>query len=109
MATTTSYQPTPSQWASAAMHLDRRSDWRYFRVDGVRYVALPSGRSEHVYRLPVDGTTCDCEWSKRGYPLCSHKLAMELAATEDDLRAAPALLSDAECELLFTIAFSGAF
>ena len=28
--------PTPSQWASAATHLERRADWRTIRIDGTR-------------------------------------------------------------------------
>jgi hypothetical protein len=34
--------PTPSQWASAACHLDRRGEGRIARIEGTRSVVLPT-------------------------------------------------------------------
>src|SRR4051794_16546961 len=43
-----------SQWASAACHLERRSEWLVYRVDGVRYVRMISGTSGKVYAVRAD-------------------------------------------------------
>lgn len=79
-------QATPSQWASAAMHLERRSEWRTVRISGTRYVSLLSGRSNHVYLVRADAAGCGCPWSQRMSSPCSHRIAVELAALEDELR-----------------------
>lgn len=80
------YHPTPSQYAAAAMHLDNRDEWRYVRIAGQRYVALASGTSNHLYLVRADARGCACAWyQKTGQP-CSHMLAVELAALEDELR-----------------------
>jgi hypothetical protein len=79
------YTATPSQWASAAIHLENRSAWRTVRIDGVRYVVLVSGNSGRVYYVRADARGCGCAWSQRAATPCSHRLALELAALEDDL------------------------
>ena len=86
MAVSTVYtNPSPSQWASAHMHLDRRDEWRGVRIEGTRYVILPSGRTDHVYTVRADARGCSCPWSLRTGTDCSHRLAVYLAATEDEL------------------------
>lgn len=87
--TSTVYQPTASQWASAATHLENRSEWRTVRLDGVRYVVLVSGNSGRVYMVRADARGCGCLWSQRAATPCSHRLAVELAATEDELAEQP--------------------
>jgi hypothetical protein len=79
-----------SQWASAAAHLDLRADWRTVRIDGVRYVVLTSGNSGRVYHVRADAGGCKCRWYEKMATRCSHALAVELAALEDELSAAPA-------------------
>ena len=85
MTTTIVSPPTPSQWASASLHFERRADWRTYRVDGERYVVLPSGRSAHVYQVRADAAGCSCPWYQRTGQRCSHMLALELAALEAEL------------------------
>lgn len=77
---------TSSQMASAIMHLERRDEWRYVRIGGVRYVSMMSGRSNRVHLVRADGAACDCRWYALGHAICSHMAAQELAATEGDLR-----------------------
>jgi hypothetical protein len=95
--TTVSIAPTPSQWASASLHLERRDDWRVYRVDGERYVVLPSGRSAHVYQVRADAAGCSCPWYQRTGQRCSHMLALDLAALEIDLAAAVPSCKTAGC------------
>jgi hypothetical protein len=77
-------QPTASQQAAAQLHLERRSEWRYSRTDGVRYVSMPSGRSGRVYRLRADGRACPCDaYQRYGYAVCSHMLAIKQANEQD--------------------------
>jgi hypothetical protein len=81
-----SIAPTASQQASAALHLERQADWRAVRIDGTRYVILPSGRSGHVYTVRADAAGCSCPWYVRTGQRCSHMLALELS----EPRPAPA-------------------
>jgi hypothetical protein len=87
--TTASYTktsaPTASQFASATTHLERRSEWRTVRIDGVRYISLVSGRSNRVYLARADAAGCSCTWSQTMSSPCSHRIAIELAALEDEL------------------------
>lgn len=78
--------PTASQWASAASHLERRTEWVWFRVNGARYVAVPSGTSGRTYWVRADAAGCSCMWYATTYRQCAHMLAVELAALEDELR-----------------------
>ena len=92
----TSYTATPSQFASAAMHLETRIE--HVRVDGVRYAVVQSGTSGRVYYVRADASACDdaCIWWTKTRTICSHLLALELAAMEDELRetaSVPSLLS----------------
>jgi len=80
--TVSSIAPTASQQASAALHLERRADWRTVRIDGTRYVVLPSGRSTHVYQVRGDAAGCSCPWYLRTGRRCSHMLALELAEAQ---------------------------
>lgn len=88
------YQPTASQMASAATHLDMRNDpdprqrWANVRIAGVRYVSVTSGNSERKYLVRADADGCECVWYERTLTRCSHMLAVELAATLDELAAA---------------------
>ena len=77
--------PTASQWASAATHLEQRASWRTIRIDGTRYVVLTSGNSGRVYIVRADARGCGCRWSQRAATPCSHRLAVELAATLEEL------------------------
>ena len=77
--------PTASQWASAALHLERRPDWRYIRIDGVRYAVLASGNSGRTYQLRADAAGCSCCWYQKTGTTCSHMLALELDALEIEL------------------------
>jgi hypothetical protein len=95
------YQPTASQWAAAAMHLDRRDEWRTVRINGVRYVVLTSGNSGRVYFVRADARGCGCLWSQTMQPPCSHRIALELDALEADLIAARIEDIDSEIELAF--------
>lgn len=80
--------PTASQIASSKAHLDRRDSWRYYRVDGVRYIAMTSGTSGIVYNVRADAAGCSCPaYQKRGYSVCSHMLAAREAANHDALAA----------------------
>jgi hypothetical protein len=91
MAQQAVYHPTPSQWASAATHLDRRSEWVTFRVNGERYVALPSGCSGKTYWVRASADGCSCPWYARTLEQCSHMLAVYAAATEQELAEAPVM------------------
>lgn len=82
---TTLYHPTKSQWAAAAMHLDRRDEWRYFRSAGVRYVSIISGRSNRLWIARADADGCGCPWSQNTATPCSHRIALELDALEAEL------------------------
>jgi hypothetical protein len=97
MALATIQHATPSQYASAAMHLDRRSEWRTYLVDGTRYVAILSGRSNRVYAVRADSRGCSCDWYKNGGQQCSHMLSLHLAALEDEL-VEESLASEAEID-----------
>jgi SWIM zinc finger len=79
--------PTVAQYASAALHLDRRSSWRTVRLDGTRYVIVTSGSSGHVYWVRADAAGCSCAWYLRTGRQCSHMLALELEALEAELEA----------------------
>jgi len=80
------FTATAAQMASALMHLEMRSEWRTVRIGDVRYVVLVSGNSGRVYYVRADGRGCDCVWSQRAATPCSHRVAVELAAIEDELR-----------------------
>jgi hypothetical protein len=77
-----------SQWASAATHLENRIE--HVRIGGERFAIVMSGNSGKVYRLPADASECPCEWNTRTRTRCSHMLAVELSALEDELRAVAA-------------------
>lgn len=79
MATQMIPEGTPTQQASARLHLSRRADWRIFHVNGVRYVALQSGNSGHVYQVRADATGCSCPAYTNGARVCSHMIAVRLA------------------------------
>lgn len=83
---TTVYTPTASQLASAALHLERQSEWRYVRITGTRYVVIESGNSGRTYLVRADAAGCSCIWYTRTLTRCSHMLALELGALEDELR-----------------------
>lgn len=89
MAAIAVYQPTASQYASAASHLDRSSDWRHFWIDDTRYVSLTSGCSGKRYTVRADARGCSCLWSQKTGAPCSHRVALELAALEADLVEQP--------------------
>ena len=75
---------TASQQASAAQHLERRDEWRYYWVDGVRYVRMVSARSGRIYRLRADGDGCECAaYLIHGYAVCAHMLALRMARAAD--------------------------
>lgn len=85
----TSRQPTASQWASATVHLERRDEWLYYWREGVRYVRIISGRSNRLYVARADADGCSCAWSQNpwsGGTPCSHRIALELDALEEELR-----------------------
>ena len=83
--------PTASQWASAATHLERRAGWRTVRIDGTRYVVLTSGNSGRTYWVRAGARGCGCRWYQETGRRCSHMLALEFAATLDELaESAPA-------------------
>lgn len=81
---------TPSQEASAASHLDRQGEWRFYRVDGVRYVALQSGNSGRVYHVRASADGCSCLFYERTGRTCSHMLAVERSAMLEELVEQPA-------------------
>jgi len=84
---------TPAQWASASLHLERREDWRFVRIDGKRYAILTSGTSGHTYTVRADAAGCGCPWYVKTGRQCSHMLALDLDALEAELsepRPAPA-------------------
>jgi hypothetical protein len=89
MAQQTVYQPTASQYASAATHLE--TPIHHIRIDGQRFAIVTSGNSDHVYWLPADGTSCPCIWWETTRTTCSHLLALELAALEQELAEAPVM------------------
>lgn len=103
---TTMITATASQYASAALHLERRSEWRVVRISNVRYVALPSGTSGKTYLARADAAGCECRWYSSTGRQCSHMLALELAAMESELaaeqspRTAPVLDPKADALLL---------
>ena len=79
--------PSASQIASSRVHLERRAEWRTVRVDGVRYVKLPSGRSGALYTVRADGKGCSCKWYQQTGGTCAHMLAVREAANHDALDA----------------------
>lgn len=85
------YQATPSQLASATMHLERRSEWRTVRISGVRYISLVSGRSNRVYLARADAAGCSCPWSQTMSSPCSHRIAIDLDALEQELAETPVM------------------
>lgn len=80
---------TASQFASAITHLERRSEWRTVRIDNVRYISLVSGRSNRVYLARADADGCSCIWSQTMSSPCSHRIAIDLDALEQELAEAP--------------------
>lgn len=88
----TVYQPTASQYASAAMHLE--TPINHIRIDNVRYAIVTSGNSDRVYWLPADGSSCPCIWWEKTRTTCSHLLALELQATMDELAEQPHTFAD---------------
>jgi hypothetical protein len=85
MATKQQPAPLPGQWEAAALHLARRSEWIDVRISGVRYVVLVSGTSGRIYTVRADARGCLCKFYQSGGRRCSHMLAVELAALEDEL------------------------
>lgn len=77
--------PTASQLASAAMHLDARDSWTYYRMGGVRYVAIQSATSGKTYTVRADGQGCSCRFYAVHQALCSHALAVIEAEHQDRL------------------------
>lgn len=93
--------PTASQLASAEAHLFYRQDWRFYRVNGVRYVSMKSGTSGRIYQVRADGQGCSCDaYQKWGYVICSHGLAVVNAATIETLAAFVDEQADAADRLL---------
>ena len=95
---------TDSQRASALAHLDRRDEWRFFWRGDTRYVAMLSGRSNRLYIVRADAGSCSCPWNEKMWQRCAHMLAVELDATEDELREAAeeaTAVREAETELAF--------
>lgn len=78
MAIQTIGQGSPSQQASAEQHLSRRDEWRSVRVNGTRYVVLPSATSGKVYTVRADGRGCSCPAYTRGLAVCSHMLSVRM-------------------------------
>lgn len=74
---------TSSQMASAELHLERREEWRFVWVDGVRYAKLPSGTSGKLYTVRADARGCSCKWYSETKQGCSHMLSVQMAADED--------------------------
>jgi hypothetical protein len=106
--TTVSIAPTPSQWASAALHLERREDWRFVHIDGTRYAVLTSGSSGRVYQVRADAAGCSCPWYLKTGQRCSHMLGLELAALEAELsEPQPAPAPRARYEDLFHACAAG--
>jgi len=89
--------PTASQIASAARHLADRAAWTFYRVSGVRYVAMQSATSGKTYTVRADGRGCSCRFYEVHQALCAHALAVIEAANQDNLSA---YLADAADELL---------
>lgn len=86
---------TPSQEASAAMHLDRAAEWVTFRVNGERYIALPSGNSGRTYWVRATADGCSCLYYERTGRQCSHMLAVERNAMLEELaEPAPVTMHD---------------
>jgi hypothetical protein len=86
--TSAAYQPTASQWASAACHFDRMADWRFVRIAGERYAVIPSGTSGRTYLCRAAADGCSCPWYVRTGRQCAHMLTLELAELELELREA---------------------
>lgn len=94
MASAIVHQPSPSQFASAACHLERMSEWRYVRINGERYAVIPSGVSGHTYLCRADAAGCSCLGYVKTGRRCSHMLSLELDALEQELReSVPSLVS----------------
>jgi hypothetical protein len=72
------------------MHLDRQAEWVWFRVNGERYVALPSGTSGKTYWARADARGCSCPFYVRAGRTCAHMLAVERAAMLEELAEQPA-------------------
>lgn len=85
---------TMSQLASAEMHLARQSEWRFVRIDGIRYAKIPSGRSNHLYTLPVDTRGCTCRYWQDWGKACAHRLALEIQQDEEAAEAGLATWSE---------------
>jgi len=95
-AATTVYMPTPSQTASMKMHLSRRDQWVYARVNGQAIIVMPSSDGKRLYYVGQRGECCVCEGSRR-YPMCSHMWAAREASTQDALST---FIADAADDLL---------
>lgn len=82
------YQPTASQYAAASTHLEKPIT--YIRSNGIRYAVVTSGTSGRVYQVRADASACaeHCIWWTRTRTQCSHMLAVELSALDDELFAA---------------------
>ena len=85
---------TDQQWlADRGLAVGARVGSCTVRISGIRYVVLTSGNSGRTYWVRADARGCGCLWSQRAATPCSHRLAVELAATLEELAelAAPAL------------------
>lgn len=99
MIAATAMIPSASQLASARCHLEARASWTYYRVNGVRYVAIQSATSGKTYQVRADGKGCSCRFYEVHKALCSHAVAVIEAANQDALSeyladAADALLEE---------------
>jgi hypothetical protein len=88
-----------SQGATAELHLSRRDEWRYVRIEGTRYVTMPSGRSGHIYTVRADARACSCRWYASGHTTCSHMLAVGLADQREAEDLGLASESEIDCHL----------
>ena len=88
MTATMQRTPTESMRASAQAHLELHATWRYYRQDGVRYVAVTSANSGKVHQVRADSQGCDCDaylvWQ---YTACSHMLSVREANHHDSIQA----------------------
>ena len=79
------------------MHLSRRDQWVYARVNGKAIIVMPSSDGARLYYVGQQGECCTCEGARR-YPMCSHQWAAREAATQDVLAE---FIANAADELLF--------
>ena len=77
------------------------------KSDRLAFVIFPSSRATAekptAYYTTERGCTCPSFYHRGS---CAHELAVRTVARQDDLRD-NGVLSDGECELMFTLAFSG--